>query len=200
MRRQSAAHHPIGPATFYCGGCQDNGPWHASLRRAQPWPAALPRLEHHNPGADRRLLIEIHRILVDHANAAGGLARTNRPGLIGAMDAKICIVVPCKDTWRGRRADCGAAVHALPLCSATIDFLRSGRRSPFPWRIPVRPFLLALDRRVAIPDETSRPTRHRNGCPATIFHMVEIVIGGSTTIVLAIPWSRRRRSCGETPN
>src|ERR1019366_9916062 len=48
------------------------------------------RSEHHDPRANRRLLVEIHHILVDHANAAGGDALSDGPGLDRAMDAKIC--------------------------------------------------------------------------------------------------------------
>jgi len=131
--------------------------WHASLRRAQPWPLRSGDWST-TTGCRRRLLIEIHRILVDHANAAGGLARTNRPGLIGAMDAKYVSWFLAKDTWRGRERIGGPPCMPSPLCSATIDFLSPAGGPPFPWAIPVRPFLLALDRRVAIPNEPSRPT------------------------------------------
>src|SRR5579875_241292 len=58
------------------------------------WRLRPRRLQHHDAGANRGLLIKIHRILVNHANAARRLARSDRPGLIGAMDSKIGIAVP----------------------------------------------------------------------------------------------------------
>src|SRR2546430_17492102 len=103
--------------------------------------------EHHNPRADWRLLVEIHRILVDHANTARGDALSDGPGLIGAMNAKICIFVPLpKVHGAGAERIGGAALASHPPLQPDHPF-PEGRPSGehFLWRVPVGPFLLALD-------------------------------------------------------
>ncbi len=73
------------------------------------------KTEHHNPRADWCFLVEIHRILIDHAIAARRLARPNGPGLIGAMNAKIRILVALpKIHGAGTERIGGAAVHPNP--------------------------------------------------------------------------------------
>ena len=74
----------------------------------------------------------------------------------------------------------GAAMHANPALQLNHCFLEvRPALDHFLGRIPVRPFLLALDRRLPRPDEpfASDPDAI-TGRPAAILDMVEIVIGG----------------------
>src|ERR1700730_5090916 len=97
------------------------------------------------------------------------------------MDAKICVLVPLpKIHGAGAERIGGAAVHSEPALQLNHYFLEIRPAVyHFLGRIPVRPFLFALDRCFPGPDETfASDTDAIAGCPATIFHMVEIVIGG----------------------
>src|SRR5271166_585453 len=62
-------------------------------------------------GADRRALIKMHRVLIDHANAARRKALTNGPGFVCAVNAeqgvdialiKIVRACPQRVLWAAR--------------------------------------------------------------------------------------------------
>ena len=112
------------------------------------------------------------------------------------MDAKQRIVVTLPQIHGAGAERVGrATVHANSALQINHHFLEV-------WpaidhllrRVPVWPFLLALNRCVTRPDESfaSDPDAIA-GCPAAVFHMVEIVIGG-------IDHDRARRFFGRVGN
>ena len=54
------------------------------------------RRKHHDPRTDRRTLVKVDHILVDHADAAGGDALTDGPRFDGAVDAvkRVLVALP----------------------------------------------------------------------------------------------------------
>ena len=54
------------------------------------------RGKHHDPRTDRRALVKVDHILVDHADAAGGNARADGPRFDGAVDAveRVLVALP----------------------------------------------------------------------------------------------------------
>src|SRR5262249_3556490 len=103
--------------------------------------------------------IEIDGVLVDHANAAGGNALADGPGLIGAMDPikRVSITLPEIHRAGAKRVTRAAAhtdaalqlTHLSPELRLSLQHLLG--------RIPVRPFPLIMNRRYAGPGEACAP-------------------------------------------
>src|SRR5216684_7826655 len=115
-----------------------------------------PRSQHHDLGADRRALVEIEHVLVEHADAAGRDAVADGPGLVGAVDAVQGILVALPQIERaGAERIAQAARHADAAAQlAHVPHQLGLARQHLPGRIPVRPFLLVVDARGAGPAET----------------------------------------------
>src|SRR5579883_1813843 len=118
-----------------------------SSGRGLHWPGARV-WEHHHARSDRGFLVEIHRILIDHADAAGGEALANCPGLVRAMDAKQRILVSLpKIHGPGAERIGRAAMHANAALQLNHRLEKFGPAvEHFFRRVPVWPLLLALDR------------------------------------------------------
>src|SRR5258707_328519 len=139
-------------------------------------PGSCARGQHHDFGADRRALIEVDDILIDHADTPGRDTLADRPGFDGAVNAKERILVALPQVkCAGAEWVARTAMHAQPA-------LQLAHHSPdlglaldhlFRW-IPVGPFLLVVDGGDARPVE-SAPTNAdaiANGAPAP-FDQVE---------------------------
>ena len=62
----------------------------------------LARRQHHDPRPDRRALVEVDDVLVDHADAAGGNTPADGPRFDRAVDAIKCILVALPEVHRAR--------------------------------------------------------------------------------------------------
>src|SRR5450759_619444 len=117
------------------------------------------RWKHHDPRTDRRALVKVDHVLVDHADAAGGNARADGPRFDGAMDAVERVLVALPEvhgagTERVARAARHAEAalqfaHLPPQLGLALNHLFG--------RIPVRPLLLVVDCRRARPAEALAP-------------------------------------------
>ena len=124
----------------------------------RPRPPLFPqsvRRKHHDPRTDRRALVKVDHILVDHADATGGNARTDGPRFDGAVDAieRVLIALP-EVHGAGTERVARASMHA----EATLQFAHLSPQFGLALnhlfgRIPVRPLLLVVNCRRARPSE-----------------------------------------------
>src|SRR5262249_22082756 len=96
--------------------------------------ALVLRSDHHHPGADLDPLIEIDHVLVAHADAAGRHRRSDRPGLVRAVDA---IERRAEIHGAGAERVLRPAFHVARQIGTALEHF--GRRRP------IRPFTLAGD-------------------------------------------------------
>src|ERR1043166_6137246 len=111
--------------------------------------------EHDPLGADRHALVEVDHVLIDHADAAGGDAAADGPGLGGAVDAveRVLVALPQIKRARAERV-AGSARHAdAALQLAHVRHQLGLAREHFLGRIPVGPLLLVVNIRAARPAE-----------------------------------------------
>src|SRR5688572_30868412 len=111
------------------------------------------RRQHLHLGADRHAVVEMDHVLVDHADAAGRDALADRMGLRRAVDAieRVLVVLPeIEPAGTDRIARAARNAHAaLQLYELRQDVRPAGDH--LGGRIPVGPFLPAVDRRRARP-------------------------------------------------
>src|SRR4051794_20254675 len=105
------------------------------------------RSKDHDSGTERRALVEVDDVLVEHTNAAGGDALTNGPGLVRPVDPvkRILVTLPeihgAGTEWIARPA---SDAETASQCAEV--FLELGLTlDHFFWRIPIRPFLFVPD-------------------------------------------------------
>src|ERR1035437_5667833 len=115
--------------------------------------------KHYDPRTDRRALVEIHDILVDHSDAAGRNTLADGPRFDGAVNAVERVLVALPEVHgagtEGIARATGHAEAALqfahlpPQLGLALNHLFG--------RIPVRPLLLVVDCRRARPAEALAP-------------------------------------------
>src|ERR1035437_285966 len=117
------------------------------------------RRKHHDPRTDRRALVKVDHVLVDHADATGGNARADGPRFDSAVNAVERVLVALPEvhgagTERIARAAGHAEAalqfaHLPPQLGLALNHLLG--------RIPVRPLLLVVNGRPAPPAEALAP-------------------------------------------
>src|SRR3954470_17906261 len=100
------------------------------------------RLDHDHLGADLDLLVEVDDVLVAHADAAGRHRLSDRPRLVGAVDA---VERRAEIHGAGAQRILRPAGHEVRQVRTALQHLRRRR--------PVRPFLLGRDFLLAGPGE-----------------------------------------------
>ena len=138
------------------------------------------RRKHHDSRTDRRALVKVDHVLVDHTDATGGNARADGPRFDGAMDAVKRVLVALPEvhgagTERIARAAGHAEAalqftHLPPQLGLALNHLFG--------RIPVRPLLLVVDCRRARPAEALTPYADAiaERPPATLDKIKEVIL------------------------
>src|ERR1035437_1105332 len=136
--------------------------------------------KHYDPRADRRVMVEIDDILVDHSDAAGRNTLADGPRFDGAVDAVKRVLVALPEvhgagTERIARAAGHAEAalqfaHLPPQLGLALNHLLG--------RIPVRPLLLVVDCRRARPAEALAPYADAiaERQPATLDKIKEVIL------------------------
>src|SRR6516162_1117962 len=137
--------------------------------------------EHDDFGADRGSVVEINDVVIRQADAAGRDIGADGPRLVGPVDAikRVLVALPQIHRPRANRI-VGTALHADPALQLhhVLAQLRLARQH-FRGRVPIGPFLLAMNGRKPRPNKTFRadPYAIANGLPVALDEVEKMTAG-----------------------
>src|SRR5665811_2260581 len=137
------------------------------------------RWQHHDLGADRRAVVEVNHVVVDHANAPGGNVLADGPWLVRTVDPVEGVFVSLPQV---QGAGTEWIVSAAGQSHTALQFFHSWSElgpalEDILGRIPVRPFLLVVDLRHAGPAKPFAADAHSvaQGSTARLHEVKEVL-------------------------